>query len=620
MCGSLRHFLSLAHLLLGMITWSLVAASVNGQESQVDFQRDVQPIFAEHCARCHGVDAETREGGLRLDMEASWLAGGDSGEPAIVPGKPDQSYLMARITSSDESEIMPPPDEKKPLSEQQIATLQKWIEAGAPFQDHWAFVRPERPAMEATDSHPIDSLVDATLSKKQMKRSPTAPDYILCRRLYLDLIGLPPSPEQWQAFQADGLPATVDKLLASPRFGEKWARHWLDVARYSDTNGYEKDLRREQWAWRDWVVTALNEDKPYNQFVIEQIAGDLLPNATQDNLIATGFLRNSMINEEGAIVPEQFRMVEMFDRMDCVGKAVLGLTTQCAQCHSHKFDPLTQEEYYGMFAYLNNSYEARSWVYNQQQQQKRADVFRQIQELEDQIKQAYPDWQTQVNQFAVQQAQHNAAWTTVRMHDMNSVSGLNHPVHNADDSILMLGHTSSDVYLIGKTDLEQVTGVRLEVLTHGDLPHLGPGRNDQGTWDILELEVLTRHPQEDGSWSDWEKHELTNATADWSQPEQKHEDGKKTSGPVSLLIDGTDNTWWAADRAIGRRNQPSVAVVQFAKPLTLPTGAEWKFVMRMGQMVGCCRISLTDTEAPCAQPVDYAAVLAAAVDAGSRTS
>src|SRR5439155_22733491 len=191
-----------------------------------------------------------------------------------------------------------------------------------------------------------------------------------CRRLYLDLVGLPPSPAEIDEFVAAcakdrqaAVAALADKLLATPRYGEKWARHWLDVARYSDSNGYEKDLPREMWAYRDWVIAALNRDLSYDQFLIEQLAGDLLPNATQDQVIATGFLRNSMVNEEGAIVPEQFRSDEMFDRMDALGKAALGLTLQCAQCHTHKYDPITQAEYYGLYAFLNDTHEAQSWVY-----------------------------------------------------------------------------------------------------------------------------------------------------------------------------------------------------------------------------------------------------------------
>ena len=204
-----------------------------------------------------------------------------------------------------------------------------------------------------------------------MAASAPAPYDVLCRRIYLDLIGLPPAPQEIDTFikAADkdlpsAVDALVDQLLESEHYGEKWARHWLDVARYADSNGYEKDLRREQWAWRDWVIGALNNDMPYDQFLIEQIAGDLLPSRTPEQLIATGFLRNGLVNEEGAIVFEEFRMEGMFDRMDCVGKAVLGLSIQCAQCHSHKFDPISQEEYYGMFAFLNNTFEAKSQVYS----------------------------------------------------------------------------------------------------------------------------------------------------------------------------------------------------------------------------------------------------------------
>ena len=240
------------------------------------------------------------------------------------------------------------------------------------------FVPPEKVALPLVRSGASSRCVRRrpACSRSRCSLAPPETAAKLCRRLYLDLVGLPPSPQELEAFEKQGMEATIESLLQSERYGEKWARHWLDAARYSDTNGYEKDMPREQWAWRDWVVRALNRDMPYDQFLVEQIAGDLLPDATQEQILATGFLRNSMLNEEGAIVPEQFRIVEMFDRMDCLGKAVLGLTTQCAQCHSHKFDPLSQEEYYGMFAFLNNSYEAQSWVYTAEQQ-------RQIQEIDE---------------------------------------------------------------------------------------------------------------------------------------------------------------------------------------------------------------------------------------------
>ncbi len=227
--------------------------------------------------------------------------------------------------------------------------------------------------------------------KEGLTPSPEADRVTLIRRLSLDLIGLPPTLEEVDAFLADRSPdayeKVVDRLLASPHYGERWGRIWLDAARYADSDGYEKDKPRHVWFYRDWVINALNRDLPYDQFIIEQIAGDLLPDATQDQIVATGFLRNSMINEEGGVDPEQFRMEAMFDRMDAIGKGILGLTIQCAQCHNHKYDPLTQEEYYRMFAFLNNDHEANIAVYTPDEQRKRADVFRQIREIEDGLRQ-----------------------------------------------------------------------------------------------------------------------------------------------------------------------------------------------------------------------------------------
>lgn len=582
----------------------------------VDFVSDIQPILAEHCTHCHGVDEQSRKSGLRLDLQSGAYTGGDSGEPAIVPGSPDEGSFLARITSDDEFEVMPPPHENKPLSEKQIELLKAWIEQGAKYDEHWAFVAPQKAELNTEfGQHPIDALVRANLDQVGLQPSPAETSEILCRRVYLDIIGLPPSLEQLEEFERDGLRATVEKLLQSDRYGEKWARHWLDVARYSDTNGYEKDLRRDQWIWRDWVINALNKDMPYDQFVIEQIAGDLLPNATQDQTIATGFLRNSMINEEGAIVPEQFRMVEMFDRMDCVGKAVLGLTTQCAQCHNHKFDPLSQAEYYGMFAYLNDVYDAQSWIYNDQQLQKLSEVRNGINTVYDQIRSQRNDWQNEVNEFASKLISEQADWQPIKFHQLESVSGLNHPVQLSDDSILMLGHSSADIFYVGKHDLQGVTGLRLEALPHLDLPFGGPGRNSVGSWNVLELEVFIKRPDA----QDWEKQKLVNATADFSEPDQKLEEGKKATGPVAYLIDGSDANSWKADRGNGRRNNPSVAVVQFEKPLECPAETEIKVVMRMGDMLGCVRVSTTTSPDPKASNADYAAVLAASIDTEQRS-
>lgn len=601
---------------LFLVMGALAVASSVSQAASVDFQREVQPILSEHCAQCHGVDEAERQSGLRLDLRDSALAGGDSGTPALVPGQPDQSELIRRIASADADIVMPPPGHNKPLSPAQIETLTQWVRDGAAYESHWAFTAPRKADLPETGiAHPIDAFVTARLSERGLTLSPEAPPAALCRRLYLDLIGLPPSPSELAAFEQHGYEATVDQLLQSEQFGEKWARHWLDVARYSDTNGYEKDLRREQWVWRDWVVDALNRDVAYDRFLIEQLAGDLLPSATQQQIIATGFLRNSMINEEGAIVAEQFRMVEMFDRIDCVGKAVLGLTIQCAQCHTHKFDPLTHSEYYGLFAFLNSTYEARSWVYTDEQQQQIAGIQQNIRAVEDRLRTARPDWANELAAWEQDHLQQQPAWEPLTATKLETVSGLCHPTQEADQSILMLGHTSADVFMLSTPDLNGVTGLRLEALTHGDLPHLGPGRSKLGTWALQELEAYVKQP----GAQDWEKLKLVNATADFSEPETKTDDGKKTSGPVALLIDGSDDTTWKADRGLGRRNQPSVAVVQFEQPLQYPAGTELKLAWRNTDMLGCCRFSVTQAPSPAAPLIPHAAVLAMQTPAAERS-
>jgi mono/diheme cytochrome c family protein len=605
--------------MLNRVAWILVPLIVVASASAraaapVDFQRDVQPIFSEHCAQCHGVDEANRKSGLRFDVRDSALKGGESGSPAVVPGQPDKSELVARITSPEADVLMPPPRHNKPLSPKQIATLQQWIKDGANYESHWAFTAPRKMALPDVGTvQPVDAFVVSRLKERNLALSPAASSAALCRRLYLDLVGLPPSPQELAAFEQRGFEATVDTLLQSERFGEKWARHWLDVARYSDSNGYEKDMPREQWKWRDWVVNALNRDLPYDQFLVEQFAGDLLPastqpGVTQQQIIATGFLRNSMINEEGAIVPEQFRMAEMFDRVDCLGKAVLGLTTQCAQCHSHKFDPLTHDEYYGLFAFLNSSYEAQSWVYTPEQEQQIAELRKKIHDAETKLRNTRPNWAQELAAWEQAVLQQQAAWEPLVATELGTISGLNHPTQEADKSLLMKGHVSSDVFMIAAPALDGVTGLRIEALNHRDLPHNGPGRSRLGTWGMNELEALVKKPDA----KDWERLKLVSATADFSEPEKKQADGKKASGPVANLIDGKDETTWNADRGIGRRNQPSVAVVQFEQPVQLPAGTQLKIVWRMTDMLGCARFSITRQAAPVAPAASHAAMLALA--------
>jgi len=608
--------------------------------ARIDFVDHVQPILAEHCAHCHGLDAATRQGGLRLDMRDAAVVGGDSGRPAIVVGKPAESELVRRIHARDPDEVMPPPHENKPLTSDKQAILEAWIAQGAGYAGHWAFEPPRKatPPLVPGVTNPVDAFIAARLAERKLVPSPPADDATLCRRLWLDVVGLPPSPADLEAFRRDGYDTTVEKLLASPRYGEKWARHWLDLARYSDSNGYEKDLPRDMWAWRDWVIAAFNRDLPYDQFVVEQIAGDLLPQATQDQIVATGFLRNSMLNEEGAIIAEEFRMVEMFDRMDCVGKAVLGLTTQCAQCHSHKFDPLTQDEYFGMFAFLNDTHEARSYVYTPEQLQALAAVRADVAAIDEEIRTLRPQWQAEMEAWAAAAVAKLPEWTPIRMEEMHSSGLLTHPTQRADGSILLIGHRDAIHFFDGRPDLTGATALQLEALTDGDLFMNGPGRD--GRWTVARLQVQVKRP----AAKDWEDVKLVNATADFSEPEQmvprpgydpkkaeeKKEGQKKDGpsptvsvGPVANMIDGDEHSAWRADRGLLLTHQPSVAVVQFEKPLDVPAGTQLRISMKAqggtSDMLGCCRVSLTKSAAAAAPPIDHGAILAARTPAAERT-
>ena len=614
--------------------------------SSLDFNREIRPILSDNCFHCHGQDPGSRKGGLRLDVREEALRGGKSGTPAFVPGKPDESELLLRAKSPHEDEQMPPADSQKPrLSSTQLDRLRIWIASGAEYQDHWAFMAPRQPTLPAASAklraksseQAIDRLVAARLKQEGLELSPEADAETLCRRLYLDVTGLPPSPADVTAFKRDGLTVTLDRLLQSDAYGEKWGRVWLDAARYSDSNGFEKDLPREQWAWRDWVIGALNRDLPYDRFIVEQIAGDLLPNATQDQVVATGFLRNSMINEEGAIIPEQFRIEEMFDRMDCMGKAVLGLTIQCAQCHTHKFDPITHDEYFGLFAFLNDTYEAQSWVYTPEQQKQVGQIERAIAVLEERIQSERPTWKQDAVAWAQTVRDRQLPWTTITATELGSTSGLNHPTQSADGSILVLGHPSTrgSLYVIATPELRGATGLRLEALTHGDLPFNGPGRSRYGTWAITELAVTVQTPGTDA----WHTVRLKNATADFAEPPEKLEEEwtadfdkekKRTRGPVEFMIDGNKDTAWRADRGPGRRNQESAAVMQFECPLDYPAGSKFRVMMTMDHggsdngrhstMLGRFRISLTQANDPRIDATDHAAVLAAAVSAEQRTA
>ncbi|MGH9843188.1 MAG: DUF1549 domain-containing protein, partial [Blastocatellia bacterium] len=360
----------IAALLLGgaLIAVALTEAAPGsaGQSVAIDFNRDIRPILSDKCFVCHGPDATAKKIKLRLDSEAAATADLGRGRRAIVPGEPDKSQLVKRITHADEDMRMPPADSGRTLTRQEIDLLTEWIKQGAKWQTHWAFVAPVRPQLPqvkntAWPKNAIDHFVLARLERaneKSLQPSPEADRATLLRRASLDLTGLPPTPEELDDFLKDQSPnayeKVVDRLLASPRYGERMAFKWLDAARYADTNGYQNDGDRYNWRWRDWVINAFNRNLPYDQFTIEQLAGDLLPNPTLDQRIATAFNRNHRLNSEDGLIPEEYAVEYVVDRVDTTSTVFLGLTMSCARCHTHKYDPFTHKEYYQLYAYFNS--------------------------------------------------------------------------------------------------------------------------------------------------------------------------------------------------------------------------------------------------------------------------
>ncbi len=347
---------------LGLVVAAL-AFPAQAAERPIDFNNDIRPILSDKCFRCHGPDAGNRKRGLRLDTPEG-LAKDVDGHPAVVPGNPARSVVFQRLVTTDDDERMPPPDSGKSLTADQVALMKTWIQQGAPWQRHWSFEPVRRaapPTVVQTDwvRNDIDRFISARLETENLTLSPPADRTTVIRRLMLDLTGLPPTPAEVRAFETDRRPDAyerlVDQTLASPHYGERWGRHFLDLARYADSNGYGIDAPRAIWKYRDWVIAALNRDLPFDRFVTEQLAGDLLPDATLDQKIATGFHRNTMLNEEGGIDREQFRVDAVADRVATTGSVFLGLTLGCARCHDHKFDPISQKEFFQIFAFFDSS-------------------------------------------------------------------------------------------------------------------------------------------------------------------------------------------------------------------------------------------------------------------------
>jgi Protein of unknown function (DUF1553)/Protein of unknown function (DUF1549)/Planctomycete cytochrome C len=553
----------------------LVAASA-ASGAPLDYARDVRPILSQHCFKCHGPDEKARKGGYRLDLRKSAVEKTKSGLIPIVPGKPDESELVRRINADDDSELMPPPATKKPLSAAQKDTLKRWIAEGAEYKDHWAFVAPtqiDAPVVKQANwpRNAIDRFVLARLEAAGLKPSPAADRYTLVRRVYLDLIGLPPTPDEADAFVNDRSPNAyeklVDRLLDSPQYGERWARRWLDLARYADTNGYEKDRPRVMWLYRDWVIKALNRDLPFDQFTIEQLAGDLLPGATLDQRIATGFHRNTMLNEEGGADPLEFRWHALNDRVATTGTVWLGLTLNCCQCHNHKFDPIAQKEYYQLAAFLNNCDEPTIDVPSPEIAVRRAEVEKQIAAREAALAKFFPQDPLAESgdkrsadelRTAYLEARFNAwlnierakmvNWTTLKP---TAVKG-NIPLLTTEPegTVFVSGDKSKrDVYdLTFQTDLKNITAIRIEALPDDRLPNRGPGRvNYEGPFgDFFLCEVTLAN--------DGKPQRLGAVTADYFDGGNKPENA----------ADGNPLTGWSINGGQGRAHS---IVFNLAEPI-----------------------------------------------------
>ena len=564
--------------------------------AEVDFARDIGPLLAERCGSCHG--AKRAESGLRLDSREALLKGGDHGA-AIVPGKSAESALVLAVTGTH-PEVARMPKKGDRLTDAEVGRLRSWIDAGAPWPeaaskagtaaDHWAWTAPVRPTVPAVKAAkwartPVDRFLLARMEAEGLKPSPEADRTTLLRRLHFDLTGLPPTPEEVDRFLADRSPDAwdrkVEELLSSPHFGERWGRHWLDAARYADSDGFEKDKPRFAWAYRDWVVDALNRDLPYDRFLLEQIAGDQLPGAGESQRVATGFLRNAMLNEEGGADPEQFRIEGLVDRMDCIGKAVLGVTIQCAQCHNHKFDPVSQEEYYRLFAFLNNDHESSVVAYTPDQQRRRDTVARAIREAEEALRHTTPGWEERMAAWEDSVRADPTAWEVVRCANAGDNGERFYQYEDGSIRASSYAPTKWTANFHGTNHLTGVQAVRLEQLTDPNLPCNGPGRSIHGMAALSEIKLTA---EEIANPTNRVVVKFVRATADFANAEKPleaefddHSGKTRTYGPVEHAIDGKYDTAWGIDAGPGRRNQARKAVFVAEKPFGFPGGTRLKF-------------------------------------------
>ncbi len=500
----------------GLLTWCGLQ-SVMGVETKISFNRDIRPILSEHCYACHGPDEGQRKAGLRFDLEEEALIKLKSGHRAIVPGDRSTSHLVHRITATDPDEVMPPPEHDKPLNESQKQLLQAWIEQGAQWEGHWAYIRPQRPELPETSDttwarNPIDQFIKAKHDALGLSTNEEASKETLIRRASLDLTGLPPSVEEIDAFLEDDSEAAydglIDRLLDSDHYGERQAQFWLDLARYGETQGFHHDRHRDMWHWRDWVIQAYNDNKPFDEFTIEQLAGDQLPDPSNDQLVATGFHRNEMTTSEGGALPEEYSVKYVVGRVDTTARVWLGTSLACAECHDHKYDPITQKEYYQFFAYFNNVPEdgldrgmnprPRVSLSSKAEDQKLAELNQQLDALtlahRNIVEPANREYDEAQEEWAAQLIRHGVEeWTPIIPFETKSRNGSRFHLEN-DGTVKVSGTVSEkdDYSLMLHTTLTNITAIRLEAIPDEDSPHEKAGRSPEGDFVLTRLQVQTR--------------------------------------------------------------------------------------------------------------------------------
>jgi hypothetical protein len=599
------------------LAWTLPGAAAqtnrHSTKTAVDFNDQVRPILSRHCFKCHGPDDKGRKAKLRLDQEEEALKPASSGELPIVPGKPDESELVRRIFAEDADERMPPPAANSKLSDQERQVLQEWVAEGAKYDMHWAFRKPMQPEIPRVSDakwvrNAIDAFILARLDQEKLKPSPEGDRATSLRRLSLDLVGLPPTPEEVDAFVADRSPAAyvrqVDRLLASPHYGERWARRCLDLARYADTNGYEKDRGRSIWPYRDWVINAINRNMPFDQFTIEQLAGDMLPNAGLSQKVATGFHRNTMLNEEGGIDPLEFRFYAMTDRVATTGTAWLGLTIGCAQCHTHKFDPVPHRDYYQFMALLNNADEPEITVPTAANGIRRRAIADRIAALKADLPNQFPleqkaadrqksktdDAATLANlrrenlEKKFQEWVRGASAAAVRwtvLEPTKASSNLPRLSIESDGSVIASGDQSKrDVYSVQlKSGISGITAIRLEALPDERLPHDGPGRvfyeGPFGDFFLSEIRLS----------ADGKPAAIREATA--SNP--------KARKGAAAAIDADPQTGWSIN---GGQGHEQAAVFSLAQPIQSAAEITVEMVFERYYAAGLGRFRLSAATEP----------------------